>query len=315
MSDTTYRDTPDQTNSRMPGGVPFIIGNEAAERFSFYGMKGILMVFMTQHMLNASGEADYMNNEKAKVWYHLFTGLTYTFPILGAIIADVVLGKYRTILYISLMYCVGHACLAVMDVAPELGMPMKTWLIIGMFFIAIGAGAIKPCVSAHVGDQFGQGNKHLLTQIFNWFYFSINLGAASSMILTPILLAKVGPWLAFGLPGVLMALATFVFWLGSAQVHPCAPRGVEAVEGRDLLARGRAGAQVARAPVPGVRDDVLGDLRPDRVGLGPAGREPRPQVPGHQLARVPDPVPQPDHDSDGQPDLHVRHLPVHGQVL
>ncbi len=225
MSDTTYRDTPDQTNSRMPGGVPFIIGNEAAERFSFYGMKGILMVFMTQHMLNASGEADYMNNEKAKVWYHLFTGLTYTFPILGAIIADVVLGKYRTILYISLMYCVGHACLAVMDVAPELGMPMKTWLIIGMFFIAIGAGAIKPCVSAHVGDQFGQGNKHLLTQIFNWFYFSINLGAASSMILTPILLAKVGPWLAFGLPGVLMALATFVFWLGRHRFIHVPPAG------------------------------------------------------------------------------------------
>eukprot|EP00913_Durusdinium_trenchii_P006273 g5885.t1 len=225
MSDTTYRDTPDQTNTRMPGGVPFIIGNEAAERFSFYGMKGILTVFMTQHMLSASGEPDYMGDEKAKFWYHLFTGLTYTFPIFGAILADVVLGKYRTILWISLMYCVGHACLAVMDVAPELGMPMKTWLIIGMFFIAIGAGAIKPCVSAHVGDQFGSGNKHLLTQIFNWFYFSINLGAASSMFLTPILLAKVGPWLAFGLPGVLMAIATFVFWLGRHKFIHVPPAG------------------------------------------------------------------------------------------
>ena len=205
---------PDPKQTKFPGGVPYIIGNEVAERFSFYGMKGILTVFMTQHMLNAAGEADYMGDEEAKGWYHLFTGLAYTFPILGAILSDVFLGKYRTILFISLMYCVGHGFLAIMDVAPMLNMDMQLWLIMGMVFIAIGAGAIKPCVSAHVGDQFGAGNKHLLTQIFNWFYFSINIGAATSMFLTPILLAKVGPWAAFGLPGVLMAIATFVFWLG-----------------------------------------------------------------------------------------------------
>ncbi|GJM18471.1 MAG: hypothetical protein DHS20C14_06840 [Phycisphaeraceae bacterium] len=220
-----YRTTPDQTKKGMPGGIPFIIGNEVAERFSFYGMKGILTVFMTQHMLNAAGEADYMSDEQAKGWYHLFTGLAYTFPIFGAILADVLWGKYKTILWISLMYCVGHGCLAMMDLAPSMGMPMKTWLIIGMLFIAVGAGAIKPCVSAHVGDQFGTGNKRLLTQIFNWFYFSINLGAASSMILTPLLLAKVGPWLAFGLPGVLMAVATFVFWLGRHKFIHVQPAG------------------------------------------------------------------------------------------
>jgi len=225
VENPNFRTTPDQTETGMPGGVPFIIGNEVAERFSFYGMKGILTVFMTQHMLNAAGESDYMGNEQAKFWYHLFTGLTYTFPIVGAIIADVLWGKYKTILWISLMYCVGHACLAVMDIAPHLNMPMKTWLIIGMMFIAVGAGAIKPCVSAHVGDQFGKGNKRLLTQVFNWFYFSINLGAASSMFLTPILLAKVGPWIAFGLPGVLMAIATFVFWLGRHKFIHVPPAG------------------------------------------------------------------------------------------
>lgn len=220
-----YRTSPDPTTKGMPGGVPYIIGNELAERFSFYGMKGILTVFMTQHLLNAAGEPDYMGNEQAKGWYHLFTGLAYTFPILGAIVSDVFWGKYRTILWISLMYCVGHGCLAVMDVAPAMNMPMTTWLVAGMIFIAIGAGAIKPCVSAHVGDQFGAGNKRLLTQVFNWFYFSINLGAASSMLLTPVLLAKVGPWLAFGLPGVLMALATFIFWLGRHRFVHVPPAG------------------------------------------------------------------------------------------
>ena len=227
MGDTQHLTAPDPNETRFPKGVPYIIGNELAERFSFYGMKGILTVFMTQHMLGADGAAAYMTDEQAKKWYHLFTALTYTFPIFGAILADVVLGKYRTILWISLMYCLGHGFLAVMDVAPSMNMPMQAWLIIGMIFIAIGAGAIKPCVSAHVGDQFGTGNKHMLTQIFNWFYFSINLGAASSMILTPILLAKVGPWLAFGLPGVLMAIATFVFWLGRTKFVHVPPAGLE----------------------------------------------------------------------------------------
>jgi POT family proton-dependent oligopeptide transporter len=65
----------------------------------------------------------------------------------------------------------------------------------------------------------------LLTQVFNWFYFSINLGAASSMILTPVLLDKVGPWAAFGLPGVLMAIATFIFWLGRNRFIHVPPAG------------------------------------------------------------------------------------------
>jgi proton-dependent oligopeptide transporter, POT family len=227
MTKRTHRTTPDPTNKRMPGGIPYIIGNEMAERFSFYGMKGILVVFMTKHLLDASGRPDLMNDEQAKTVYHLFTAGAYFFPIIGAMIADVLLGKYRTILFLSLMYCVGHASLAMMDVAPGMGVGMKPWLFAGLLFIAMGAGAIKPCVSAHVGDQFGSGNKHLITQIFNWFYFSINLGAAASTLLTPVLLVKVGPWAAFGLPGVLMAIATFMFWLGRHKFIHVPPAGWE----------------------------------------------------------------------------------------
>lgn len=226
MADHKYRTSPDPTRKGMPPGVPFIIGNELAERFSFYGMKGILTVFMTQHLLNAAGEPDYMGDEEAKKYYHLFTAAAYFFPLVGAIISDVLWGKYKTILLISLMYCLGHGCLALMDLGPETGLwDMKPFMFAGLFMIAIGAGGIKPCVSAHVGDQFGSGNKHLLTQIFNWFYFSINLGAAASTLLTPLLLAKVGPWAAFGLPGVLMAIATFVFWLGRNKFVHVPPAG------------------------------------------------------------------------------------------
>ena len=87
-------------------------------------------------------------------------------------------------------------------------------LTLGLTLIAIGSGGIKPCVSAHVGDQFGKSNQHLLAKVFGWFYFSINFGSALSTWLTPVLLHYYGPQLAFGLPGLLMFIATFVFWLG-----------------------------------------------------------------------------------------------------
>lgn len=228
MSKYQPRTTPDQTLTGMPKGVPYIIGNEVAERFSFYGMKGILTVFMTQHLITASGDTAYMTEEGAKSVYHLFTAAAYFFPLLGALISDIWLGKYRTILFISLMYCLGHGMLALMDLGPHLGLwDMKPFLFAGLILIAIGAGGIKPCVSAHVGDQFGKGNKGLLTQVFNWFYFSINLGAAASTLLTPVLLAKFGPWAAFGLPGVLMAIATFVFWLGRKEFIHVPPAGFD----------------------------------------------------------------------------------------
>ena len=209
-----YRETPELTK-RMPGGIPYIIGNELAERFSFYGMKGILVIFMTKYLLDRAGDPAYMSEENAKAVYHYFTAAAYFFPLLGALLADIVLGKYRTIIILSLGYCLGHASLALMDAGVFTGnWDMKPFLFGGLVLIAVGAGGVKPCVSAHVGDQFGANNENLITKIFRWFYFSINVGAATSTILTPVLLKEYGPWAAFGLPGVLMAIALFVFWLG-----------------------------------------------------------------------------------------------------
>ncbi len=215
MAEKQYLTAPDPKETKFPKGVPFIIGNELAERFSFYGMNAILAIFLTKYLLDANGNAAYMNDEQATEIVHLFKASAYFFPILGAMLADIFWGKYKTILLISLMYCLGHGSLALMDLGPATGMwDMKPFLYAGLILIAIGAGGIKPCVSAHVGDQFGEANKDRLAQIFNWFYFSINTGAATSMIATPWLLEHHGPGLAFGIPGILMGLATFVFWLG-----------------------------------------------------------------------------------------------------
>ena len=195
-----YRTAPSQTETGFPPGVPYIIGNEAAERFSFYGMRAILVTFMTSALL--------MDQNIAQGWVHQFVSAVYFTPFLGAFLSDGFLGKYRTILWLSIVYCFGHFALAIND--------SRLGLAIGLGLISLGAGGIKPCVSANVGDQFGASNNHLLSKVFGWFYFSINVGSSFSIWLCPILLVdkRFGPHWAFGLPGVLMCVATVVFWLG-----------------------------------------------------------------------------------------------------
>ena len=206
MAKSEYLTAPIKTD-KMPPGVPYIIGNEAAERFSFYGMKGILVVFMTTYLMRA-GKVDPMSEKDADGYFHAFVSAVYLLPILGAFLADAVLGKYRTILFLSVAYCLGHFALALDDT--------RLGLTIGLSLIALGAGGIKPCVSANVGDQFGHSNQHLLTKVFNWFYFSINFGSAGATFVMPLLLAdqRFGPKVAFGLPGLAMVVATIIFWMG-----------------------------------------------------------------------------------------------------
>lgn len=205
-TDTALNNT-QNGSQKMPKGIPYIIGNELAERFSYYGMKTILVVFMTQYIMSrTTGKVDPMSEADATTWYHYFSMANYFFPILGAILSDVLWGKYKTIITLSVVYVLGHVALAVDD--------SRLGLSIGLTLIAMGSGGIKPCVSAHVGDQFTKANKHLLEKIFGYFYFSVNLGAAASSLLTPVLLDKYGPHLAFGVPGFLMLVATIVFFMG-----------------------------------------------------------------------------------------------------
>jgi len=201
----------------FPPGIPNIIGNEAAERFSYYGMKTILVIFMTKFLLDSGGGPAPMSDEDAKFWYHMFNMANYFFPILGALLSDILWGKYRTIISLSIVYCLGHGALALFET--------RFGLALGLTLIAMGSGGIKPCVSAHVGDQFGADKKHLIERIFSIFYFSINLGAVVSSLLTPLLLHWYGPSVAFGIPGFFMLLATWVFWLGRNKFIAMPPVG------------------------------------------------------------------------------------------
>jgi len=234
MSPSDYRTAP-LASKALPPGIAFIIGNEAAERFSYYGMRAILVVFMTQYLLSADGAAALMSEDEAKGWFHLFVSAVYFTPLLGALIADGVLGKYRTIILLSLVYCLGHLALALDHTA--LG------LVLGLGLIALGAGGIKPCVSSHVGDQFGASNAHCLSRVFGWFYFAINVGAFVSMLATPWLLVTYGASVAFAVPGILMLIATITFWSGRRRFAHVPPGGMrfvkEAFSGEGLKTLGR----------------------------------------------------------------------------
>jgi len=204
-------------SKKMPGSMPYILANEAAERFAFYGMSSILMVFMTKYLMGPNGVLAVMAEEPAKAWFHLFTGAVYFMAIVGAVISDVWLGKFKTIILFSIVYCVGYFALAWDHT--------RLGLTGGLVLIALGSGVIKPCVTANVGDQFGPSNKHLIEGFYGWFYFSINLGAAVSMFLCPILLDKYGPAVGFGVPAVLMVAATLTYWLGRYRLVDIPPSG------------------------------------------------------------------------------------------
>ena len=110
-----YRTTPLLT-SEMPPGIPYIIGNEAAERFSYYGMSAILFAFLTEHLRTSIGQrgahvAEHRPTNGSTTSSRPFTRSRFV----GAILSDWLLGKYRTIMSVSLLYCVGHAVLAFMD--------------------------------------------------------------------------------------------------------------------------------------------------------------------------------------------------------
>ncbi len=211
---------------KMPKGIMYIIGNEAAERFSYYGMRTILVVFMTKYLLDSQGNTAFMTEPQAITWFHTFAGFVYFFPLLGALISDIFWGKYKTIMTLSIVYCLGHLALAFMDISITASiLEPKIWLAIGLGLISIGSGGIKPCVSAHVGDQFDESKKELLDKVFGFFYFAINFGSFFSTLMTPLLLKHYGPSVAFGVPGLLMLIATLVFYLGRRKFIAMPPVG------------------------------------------------------------------------------------------
>jgi len=194
---------------RFPPQIKFIVGNEGCERFSFYGMRSILTVYMAQWLL--------LPEHEAEANYHFFVMACYLTPLAGGWLADRLWGRYRVIVWLSLGYVLGHATIAAFET--------RWGLFAGLTLIALGSGGIKPCVSAFVGDQFHPEQKKLLERVYGLFYWMINLGSSGSTLLIPVLLAAFGPRVAFAVPGLLMVAALALFLLGRRRYVHVPPTG------------------------------------------------------------------------------------------
>uniref|UniRef100_A0A3Q3EWY3 Solute carrier family 15 member 1b n=1 Tax=Labrus bergylta TaxID=56723 RepID=A0A3Q3EWY3_9LABR len=218
-----------------PISIFFIVVNEFCERFSYYGMRAVLVLYFKYFLK--------WDDDLATTIYHTFVAFCYLTPILGAIIADSWLGKFKTIVYLSIVYTLGQIVMAISaihditdtnkDGIPE-NMSFHVALsMVGLSLIALGTGGIKPCVAAFGGDQFQDHQEKQRSTFFSIFYLSINAGSLLSTIITPMLRAqecgiysqqKCYP-LAFGVPAALMVVALIVFIIGSGMYNKTAPQG------------------------------------------------------------------------------------------
>uniref|UniRef100_A0AAQ5XL56 Solute carrier family 15 member 1a n=1 Tax=Amphiprion ocellaris TaxID=80972 RepID=A0AAQ5XL56_AMPOC len=218
-----------------PISIFFIVVNEFCERFSYYGMRAVLVLYFTYFLR--------WDDDLATSIYHTFVALCYLTPILGAIVADSWLGKFKTIIYLSIVYAIGQVAMAVSaihDITDTDGdgipnnMSFHVALsMVGLFLIALGTGGIKPCVAAFGGDQFSDHQDKQRRTFFSVFYLCINGGSLLSTIITPILRAqecgiksKESCYsLAFGVPAALMVVALLVFIVGSGMYYKDEPQG------------------------------------------------------------------------------------------
>ncbi|XP_067116096.1 solute carrier family 15 member 1b [Osmerus mordax] len=218
-----------------PISIFFIVVNEFCERFSYYGMRAVLVLYFRFFLQ--------WDDDLATSIYHTFVALCYLTPILGAIVADSWLGKFKTIIYLSIVYTAGQVVMAVSaihditdhdrDGVPDNMTFHVAMSMVGLFLIAVGTGGIKPCVAAFGGDQFEDHQEKQRSTFFSIFYLSINAGSLLSTVITPILRAqecgihtqqKCYP-LAFGVPAALMVVALVVFIVGSGMYTKVAPKG------------------------------------------------------------------------------------------
>ncbi|GAB5369883.1 hypothetical protein AAMO2058_001444900 [Amorphochlora amoebiformis] len=201
-----------------PAGVKYIVGNEFCERYCFYGLRSVLVLYMTM--------AAQVQESNAVVIMHGFIATAYLTPLLGASLSDGHIGKYKTIISLSIVYSFGSLILSYSSLA-ETARPIRlSGLFIGLLLIAIGTGGIKPCVSAFGGDQFEANATEQIQSFFVIFYFAINAGSVLAIIITPLLRDYGCPsggsqcsfGLAFAIPSALMLSSVGILILGNLVV-------------------------------------------------------------------------------------------------
>lgn len=202
---------------------PFILGTECCERLAYYGIATNLVSYLTKKLHEGNVSAA----RNVTTWQ----GTCYLTPLIGAVLADAYWGRYWTIAAFSTLYFVGMCTLTlsasvptfrpaecVGSTCPPATPAQYTVFFLGLYLIALGTGGIKPCVSSFGADQFDDtdpGERVKKGSFFNWFYFSINIGALISSSLIVWIQDNAGWGLGFGIPALFMGIAILSFFSGT----------------------------------------------------------------------------------------------------
>jgi POT family proton-dependent oligopeptide transporter len=187
-----------------PMGLYILFFTEMWERFSYYGMRALLVLYMTANATHENGSGLGWTDKEALALYGWYTMLVYVASIPGGMIADKLLGQKKAVLYGAVILCIGHGVLAV----------DATWAYYtGLGLVIAGVGLLKPNISTMVGGLYKQGDIRR-DQGFSIFYIGINLGSLLATIIVGLVVASYGWHAGFGLAGVAMLLGLVVYVWG-----------------------------------------------------------------------------------------------------
>ncbi|KAG5227707.1 major facilitator superfamily protein [Salix suchowensis] len=197
----------------------FIIFVEVALRFSYYGLAGNLITYLTNDLHQSTSTAI----KNINTW----VGVSAIFPIFGAIVADSLLGRFKTILLSTTIYFIGMALLTVsVSVVPT--HYREAVFFIALYILAVGEGGHKPCVQTFAADQFDEEKpeeKAAKSSFFNWWYLGIVVGASSAILVVIYIQDNLGWTAGIGILAGALGVALFIFLTGIKRYRKQSPVG------------------------------------------------------------------------------------------
>jgi POT family proton-dependent oligopeptide transporter len=208
-----------------PRALPFLFATEMWERFSYYGMRALLMLYLVKYLLlpEHSGQVIGLATVKsafeamsgplgaqpfASQLYGTYTGLVYLTPILGGLLADRVLGQRRTVVIGAVLMAAGHFLMA-----------FEPFLLFALLLLILGNGAFKPNISTQVGGLYKEGDPRR-DSAYSIFYVGINIGAFFSPLVCGTLGETWGWHYGFGAAGVGMVIGLLIYLRGLRELPP-----------------------------------------------------------------------------------------------
>ncbi|MDN3698769.1 MULTISPECIES: peptide MFS transporter [Vibrio] len=207
-----------------PRGLFLLFGTELWERFSYYAMRAILVLFLTDTTINGGMG---WSTKDALDLYGIYTGLVYITPLIGGYIADNYLGQRKSVLLGGLLMAIGQFTLALPTHAIGLGIEQAFYL--GLALLIAGNGMFKPNISTMVGDLYNEGD-HRRDGAFTIFYMGINIGALLAGIVSGSVTGSYGWKAGFLVAGIGMVISLIMqmtlakSWLGDIGTVPAAVR-------------------------------------------------------------------------------------------